>query len=300
MKILVYDFETTGLVPGEDKIIEVGAVLWDTERNLPLELYSKIVNQNVEISQVITDLTTITNEDIQEYGVDPVSAFAPFYRMMVDADFLCGHNAARFDERMLLFQALTLPWPLPEKLTLDTQHDIEYSKQHQAKNLTYLAASHGFLNPFPHRALTDCLTTAKILAYYPIKQMIEIAEQPKVTLIANPKPPWTDNKAETSFIKTLGYKWDGEQKFWFKDILQKHILKEREQLGSIKSRLLEGEDGKAVLRERKWWKRENDEPENILIERNRSGVDTLSSEARMRGRSVPTVAASIMGSEPSA
>ena len=43
MKIAAIDLETTGLDPNTDKVIEVGACLFDWDAQGPLKLYSEFV-----------------------------------------------------------------------------------------------------------------------------------------------------------------------------------------------------------------------------------------------------------------
>lgn len=54
------DFETTGLIPGEDKIIEVGAVKY--KNNIQIDEYSTLINPGIHIPNNITKQTGINNK----------------------------------------------------------------------------------------------------------------------------------------------------------------------------------------------------------------------------------------------
>ena len=55
-----FDFETTGLDPKHDKIIEVAAIRFVNGK--PKKRYSTLINPNVHISSFITDITGISNQ----------------------------------------------------------------------------------------------------------------------------------------------------------------------------------------------------------------------------------------------
>ncbi len=69
MKLLGIDVETTGLDTNNDRITEVGLVVWCTEKHAPLYLY----NVNLlwpdmpELTPEITALTGIDLEHLQEF-----------------------------------------------------------------------------------------------------------------------------------------------------------------------------------------------------------------------------------------
>ena len=48
----------------------------------------------------------------------------------------------------------------------------------KTRSLPYLAADHGFLNPFPHRALFDVMTMIQIAGMYDINEILKYADSP--------------------------------------------------------------------------------------------------------------------------
>lgn len=278
MKVLFFDFETTGTNPELDFVLEIGAVLWDVERKFPLEMYSSIVKDPKTVMNLTKEQSEnaggITTHDLDHLGASPISAWSPFYRMLSDCDYWCGHNAVDFDQAFFLEAAFRLPWSVPRKLLLDSLTDIEYPSWVRHKNLLALAAHHGFVNPFPHRALTDSLTTAMIVSRYDITQMIDRAAARKVKLIAKIPKPWTDGGKAKEEIKKHGYGWDGS--IWSKEVLQKDILEER---GKIP---YSTDVGKPIVRE--WWLKDGRLGQD-LARRTNEGVGEIAGSTIRRGSS---------------
>ncbi|MDF1513597.1 MAG: exonuclease domain-containing protein, partial [Anaerolineae bacterium] len=82
------DLETTGLEPGSDAIIEVGALRFDDSQ--VIETFSSFVNPGRRIPQFITELTGITDEDVKfAPGIHLVSSQL---KEFVGRDVVIGHN----------------------------------------------------------------------------------------------------------------------------------------------------------------------------------------------------------------
>ena len=91
---------------------------------------------------------------------------------------------------------------------------------YNTNNLNYLAADHGFINPFAHRAIFDVLTMFKVLENYDLNKIVENSKEEKVNLIAQV------SYSERNKAKALGYKWiDGS---WKKTVRNSQIEVERE------------------------------------------------------------------------
>lgn len=209
MILLGLDFETTGLDPKTDRIIEVGAVLWDTERQTPLKMISEVINPGVELSSEITIITGLSTEDLKEYGhPKPFSVFMDLYRLLTQCDFAIAHNApfdksfldAEFDRQGIVYEA---QW-------LDSITDLPLEAYKGSRSLTYLAADHGFLNPFSHRAVFDVLTMLKVVSQYPIDMIIERSQSP--TMLVQAEVSYWDRE----LAKKHGFKWNPEAKKWEK------------------------------------------------------------------------------------
>lgn len=230
MLLLGLDFETTGLHFDTDRIIEVGAVLWDTDHNAPLGMLSQFMHDASypELSPEIQAITGIRPEHLARLAKPPAEVFADLYSLMKHATIVVAHNGAGFDAPMMLAElarqkisggAWMLPW-------LDTMTDVPYPERVSTRKLGHLAADHGFLNPFPHRALFDVLTMMTLLGQYDIHEVIQLAAEPNVVLVAETQLPWKDKGVSTNLAKARGYRWDGAQKTWSKTVKQSRVESE--------------------------------------------------------------------------
>lgn len=233
MKLLGIDFETTGLSFEKDRITEIGAVLWCTETAAPMQIFNVLVKHEdgPGITEEITRLTGITQAMLDAYGVAPDRAFARLIQMMLEADALVAHNGMGFDKPMLEAQikrskacrdALPPDW---EPLWIDTCMDVPYPEAITTRKLVHLAAEHGFLNPFAHRAVFDVLTMLKVLERYPIEAVLESARQPMMTLQALVS---FDDREKA---KARGYRWKAETKQWLRNMKAHLVEKEMAECG---------------------------------------------------------------------
>lgn len=216
------DFETTGLSKEQDRITEVGAVLWDMIEHKPVQIYNELVydfDAGVPaITPEITKLTGITAEMLKEFGVHTSSALTTIAEMAEKADFFVAHNAP-FDKgfyeaeckRCQVGEAV-MPW-------IDTLTDVDY-RTSGSQSLSYLAADHGFLNPFSHRAVFDVLTMFKVVSQYDPKQIITWNDSPNVVIRA------LVQFSEKDKAKNLSYKWDADKRHWLKNIKEFNVDEE--------------------------------------------------------------------------
>jgi DNA polymerase-3 subunit epsilon len=231
MLVLGLDFETTGLNTECDRITEVGAVLWDTTKAEPLALMSALMAgvDYPPLSTEIQSLTGITQAKLDVLGRQPAVVFDELLRLMARSTLVVAHNGTKFDrplfEAELRRQARCVDdwreWPW-----LDTSVDVPYAERITTRKLTHLAAEHGFVNPFPHRAVFDVLTMLTILSRYDIDEVLTISREPSVDLLAHTEVPWRDNGVSTGLAKARGYRWDGGRKTWTKTVKQRHVEKE--------------------------------------------------------------------------
>lgn len=213
--ILGFDLETTGLDPKTDRIIEVGAVLWDWDRQLPVEMISKMCwhtddGSIPEIPPLITKLTGIDGPMLKHHSVSTKFVLQAFLSMSYgDTLAVMAHNAP-FDigflnaecDRFEIVKRLGCP-------VIDSRTDIAYDKDvHKSRALTHLAASHGFLNPFAHRAVFDVLTMLKVASNYDLDEIIARSKSPNVVLTAHV------SFDERDLAKAAGFHWKPEIKSW--------------------------------------------------------------------------------------
>ena len=229
MKLLFVDFESTWTKPVDPEqalITEIGAVLFDWSSKKPLSIYSELVysEDHPKSPPELVELTGITDAMLEDYGVPVGMALYKLLNLIERADFIVAHNGTGFDKPLLKAECGRHGMPFPETPWIDTRTDIPFPKRIGARKLSYLAAEHGFLNPFAHRAVFDCLTTAEVLKPYDILEVIELSKQPLIHAVA--KVSYQDR----ALAKEAGYYWDGEKKNWFRPMKESLFEAEKERV----------------------------------------------------------------------
>jgi DNA polymerase III subunit alpha, Gram-positive type len=95
----VFDFETTGLDPYTCKIIEIGAL--KVREGQPDEQFTCLINWSIPVPENITEITGITQQEIDEKGIDPETARNQF-KEFIETLPLIGHNIRNFDLKFLV------------------------------------------------------------------------------------------------------------------------------------------------------------------------------------------------------
>lgn len=218
MLVLGIDFETTGLEYANDRIIEAGAVLWDTERGTPVRMYSQMCwdfeHSEPDLSDEIIKLTGITPMMLATHAMKTNKVLDDISELIDFADYMCAHNA-EFDESFLIEEGDKFDFNFRGiKKWIDTRTDLplEAYTKGKSSSLGYLASDHGFINPFPHRAVTDVLTMMKLFSMYDLETIIERSESPAIDVVAKVS---FDEKDKA---KSAGFHWDGQRKVWHRMI----------------------------------------------------------------------------------
>jgi len=131
--ILAVDVETTGLllpccvpIANQPRIIEYAALLFDETTGKVARNASGYVNPVVSIPRNITELTGITNADVQ--GADEWDGHIPFISAIApEADCIIAHNAA-FDRDVIQLncERYETPNPLAEKHWICTMQETQW------------------------------------------------------------------------------------------------------------------------------------------------------------------------------
>ena len=213
MLILGLDLETSGLDKKECDILEFGAVLWHVEEKRPIKLFSQFNKDfQSEVPPEIEKLTGLNAFEIKKFGKSLRECLEELSFLMESAEFTIAHNGRNFDKPFLEENFKSIGLKMPEKVWIDTMIDLPYPDGMGTRKLSYLACEHGFVNPFPHRALTDVLSTLKILSHYDFEVVKEVAKSPLVQVIAQV------SYDERHKPRQAGFRWDSERKYWFLDI----------------------------------------------------------------------------------
>jgi DNA polymerase-3 subunit epsilon len=227
MIVLGLDFETSGLNPDVDRILEVGAILWNTaDGGFPMSFVSEFCYDDsmneAEFSKEALEANSLKMEYVKTYG----KPFASIFKFLGDeAHAVVAHNGSKFDYffyKAECKRAGLVPW---NKVWIDTITDVHYPEKMTTRKLTHLAAEHNFLNPFPHRAVMDVLTMLKIFQQYDPEIALEYAKQPVVVVQAMVS---FDDKQKA---KDRNYRWDADKKRWVKEIKLPELAKEKADAG---------------------------------------------------------------------
>lgn len=214
--LLGLDLETSGVEPKADRIIEVGCVLYDWDAKMPMQLLSELVDPAMEtpewqLPQEITEITGITLSALDKYGRYEKDVLAQVNDMAQNADYAVAHFGNDFDKPFLMEAYQRNKMNVFEvRGWLDSSVDVKYPERIKTRNLKHLAAEHGFLNPFSHRAAFDVLTMFSIMGCYDLDTIIARSLEPMVYVQA------IVSYAENQKAKDFQFRWCPSEKAWWK------------------------------------------------------------------------------------
>jgi DNA polymerase-3 subunit alpha (Gram-positive type) len=170
-RIVILDFETSGLNPYHDDIIEIGAKVYDNPETYSTLVIPKSLNP---ISEKIRSITNITNQMLKHQGKQWDTACKEFMEWLQNifkentVNILVSHNGETFDFlyfRMMLKQ-------MKEELNVSFDRKIVYvdtmllTRRLLPNRFTYsqqsLCKSYGITNHLEHRAMGDVIALEEI------------------------------------------------------------------------------------------------------------------------------------------
>ena len=172
-RFVIFDIETTGFSPDRDRIIEIGAVRFESGEKTGD--FSEFVNPGIPIPYKITQLTSIRDDMV--IPADPIEKVLPRFLDFCRGCVLVGHNVG-FDIGFIRQNARNLGLDAPFT-TIDTigMARVMYPG-HKSYNLDAVGKLLNVVNPHHHRAVDDAQTTAEIF----IKLLAMFGEKGAVTL----------------------------------------------------------------------------------------------------------------------
>lgn len=108
---LVFDFETSGLNPHTDRIIQVGTCL--VEDNQVVQTDGWLVRQEVRFDPEAVARHRLSEVVVAEKGIDPAESLDKLLQQMTAAPTCIGHNIHRFDLRFLKAECKRLDRQVP-------------------------------------------------------------------------------------------------------------------------------------------------------------------------------------------
>lgn len=178
---VVFDLETTGFSPVNDRIIEIGAV--KVSGGKMTERYSTFVNPGIHIPERITELTTITDDMVKDAG--NIREILPQFLDFIGDSVLVAHNAG-FDHSFIKAKAgeqgIHTDYTVLDTVGLARvlfPELAKYKLDNIAKKLKISLENH-------HRAVDDAGATAEIfekfVAMFADKGIYDLAKLSEITL----------------------------------------------------------------------------------------------------------------------
>ena len=154
-----FDLESTGLTIGLDRIIEVSVLKLNPDGSK--ELFTKRVNPEMPIPEVVIKLTGIKNEDVA--GEPVFSAIAPDLQKFLNNCDLAGYNSNKFDVPLLIdeFFRVGIEFDITGRKLVDVQNIFHKMEQRTLSAAYKFYCEKDLVNA--HSAEADIIATYEIL-----------------------------------------------------------------------------------------------------------------------------------------
>lgn len=219
---LVVDLETTGMDFEQDEIIEIGLIEFGVElgkKPVITNMYSALEESSQSLSDEVKKVTGLDDEILKGQSIRWDLVTEVFER----CSLYVAHNA-KFDRSFLENKFNKTDWS--GQWACSMRH-IDWEKHgFRTRSLNYLAADHGFVNPFAHRAMFDCATTFRLIEPY-FDELIERCTLQEIRILAT-KAPFEAK----DLLKKRFYRWDSNARVWYKDVFEDKLEEERRFLGA--------------------------------------------------------------------
>lgn len=213
--IAALDLETNGLDVSACHIVEISVIVVKPNTTRPIWagsylLYDREKMGDHPLTPEVTCINGIDNHTLQKFGLPPQGVLDGVYSRLKNygVTHVVAHNGEGFDKPVLCrhdSRWADFDW-------VDTRADIEWEHKHTSHRLGHLAADQGFVNPFPHIAISDVLTMLRLLSEHDFDTVAQRA-----------KTPWIKVRAHVSYddkdkAKVRRYHFDPLNKIWFKKV----------------------------------------------------------------------------------
>ncbi len=230
---IVFDIETTGFSPNNDKIIEIGAV--KIRNREIIDTFSEFIYPKCKIPYKITELTGITDEMVE--NADPIEIVLPKFMEFIDGAAVVAHNAA-FDTGFIKKNCKDLGLEFTSTI-LDTVPMARFLYPDLKRVKLNLVAKYlGVSLENHHRAVDDAKATAEIFLIS-LKKMIEELNINNVRELNNEFLDKMDIKKEKTFHIIIFAKSQAGMKNLYKLISEAHLDNFHKHPRTRKSRLME-------------------------------------------------------------
>lgn len=152
-----FDLETTGFGRTAE-IIEIGAI--KVRDGATVDKFSELVKPTNRISGVVTALTGISQEDVE--NARNISEVLPDFLEFIGKDILLGHNIASFDIPIVRRNVAVEMKAVFEPEYIDTMYLSKSVNGVPDHKLQTMLDHYGITNARAHRAFEDCEATSKL------------------------------------------------------------------------------------------------------------------------------------------
>lgn len=157
-RYVAFDLETTGLNPGYDSIVEIGAVR--VENGVVSEEYHQMVNPGIPMPSDASAVNHITDDMLS--GKPKIHQVLPSFLSFVGDDILAAHNAT-FDIKFISQACMRYRFRVPSSC-FDTMALARYWPESDSKKLSSLCSAAGIKIDDAHRALSDARAVADLIS----------------------------------------------------------------------------------------------------------------------------------------
>lgn len=158
LKLVLFDFETTGLDAGVDKIIELGAI--SVANGEVVDEFSSLIDPGVKLPEHIISITGI--DDAMLKGQPREAEIVPKFLDFIKGAVLVAHNAdfdMAFLKQSVSRLSIDLEWPCFCTLKMARQLVLDVEK----RDLDTLANHYGLTFEARHRSIGDVKVTKAVM-----------------------------------------------------------------------------------------------------------------------------------------
>ena len=229
LKVCFLDLETTGSNKETSKIIEFAGKLTAIDKNNGeligiIDSYQSFNDPEEPISQEITRITGITDEDVEGHSLN----WGIISQIMHDADIIVAHNAS-FD-RAFMDRYLPLS---KDKVWVCSVNDINWAERgFNARGQEILCIWHGFYYD-SHRAMFDVDALIHLVTYNveglnnAVLELLINATKPTYKIIA-----LNSDFDKKDLLKARRYIWNAPKRYWWKNLTPEEVDNEKEWMAS--------------------------------------------------------------------
>ncbi len=230
MLILGFDLESTGLDTANDRIIELGAVLYETDSKQPVRIFDTFIRQESPMPDGYVSPTGIKGEWLLAHGVPLHVAMGEFQKLIsaMPEPIIVGHNIIGYDKPLTLAELnrhSIMGHAFESAHLIDTRQDLPLPSEPSSRKLVHMLPEFArMINPFEHRAVFDAAACLLLMSQFNFEEVLAISKLPLITVRALVT---YEMEKERQGAKLLRYTYSGPpKKIWTKQIRENALERE--------------------------------------------------------------------------